>query len=258
MFFLDAHCHFYDCYSLENFLHAAFNNTMQASATAPLGGAGIILTERNDCNFYSRLLSDDTLHTDITALGYQQDKNILSHTDYPVPLVFYPGRQVSTIEKIEVLALFYEQTLPENMSLETLVSHIHTSGAVPVVNWAPGKWLGKRGRIVREFVTKHPDKIALGITSLLPEGLPYPALIEDTATLNIPLIAGSDPLPFSGQESLACSYGMLFQSLTDQPSETDISSALLGNNVTIAGKRSSITNTCIRVLRNELTRRGIW
>jgi hypothetical protein len=257
MFYLDAHCHFYECFSLEIFLQDAFKNAANSTSSVSFTSFGIILTERNDCNFYERLFSDQSLSNDITVLGYKHDKNLVFDKSNSLSLIFYPGRQVSTNEKIEVLALFCRDPLPENMSLEDLTQHISKSGAIPVINWAPGKWTGKRGRVVQEFVTKNPEKITLGITSLLPEHLPYPSIVRKAFTTDIPLIAGSDPLPFSGQESLACSYGMLFPSLSDQPSDHEIKEAIMNKTGTITGQRSSIPGSFIRLFKNELARRNL-
>ncbi len=264
MFFLDAHSHFYECFSLETFLSSIYRNIEKLPEQSSLDGAGIILTERNDCNFYRRLIEDTKLHKKLSSLGYIQNANTIEKRDHALPchalpLNFYPGRQVSSSEKIEVLALFYKNLLPENIPLNELINHIRESGAIPVINWAPGKWLGKRGDLIRKFLNENSNGnsagITLGITSLLPKYFPYPSIIRESSARNIPLVAGSDPLPFKNQELLPASYGMLFDSLPDKASDEEIKTEILNKKYRITGQRSSLPASILRVFSNEIIRR---
>src|SRR5690554_6254979 len=110
MFFIDAHTHFYPCYSIGNFFNSLFNNLekISNSCSTKMTSAGIILAERNDCNFYHQLLYDPHLKSTLSNLGFVLNEDTvyrIGNTNFPVKI--YPGRQVSSIERVEVLALFH-------------------------------------------------------------------------------------------------------------------------------------------------------
>lgn len=255
MFFLDAHTHFYPEFSAEVFINSAFNNAHSLFSKKKLSAAGMIFTERNDCDFYSRITEDDSLKRELSSKGIRVEHNVIHHSSYNFPLVCFPGRQISTKEKIEVLALFHSKKLPENLSLNELITYIKNENSIPVINWAPGKWSGSRGKIVEQYINDHSQKITLGITTLLPELIPYPSLLKKGMALHIPIIAGSDPLPFRGQDKLPLSYGMLFNSISEIPSEQEIAKSIKTNEHTLFGKRSSISSVICRVFINEFHRK---
>lgn len=266
MFFLDAHVHFYDFYSLKDFLSATYSNfenikkihkNNESSLDSKINSIGIILTERNDCNFYSKLINDKSLESELKNLGFSKNKNILTPNSELPELVFFPGRQCSSSERIEVLALFYEDKLPEYLSFNMLINHIEESGAIPVINWAPGKWLGRRGKIISEFLEENYQsekylKALLGITTLLPKELCFPKIIRKFN--KTPIIAGSDPLPLVNEEKLVGSFGMLFEEISTIPSSEYLKSLIYENNAKIIGNRSNLLGTFHRVLKNQINK----
>jgi hypothetical protein len=259
MFFLDAHCHIYPCFSVENFFHSFFENvqSIQQNTSNTITQSGIILTETNACNFYKALHHDASVIERLKQNGYEKinDCYISTHDTSAPTLKIYPGRQISSIERIEVLALLREEPLPENMPLETLLEEIRSKNGLPVINWAPGKWSGKRGGLIQAYLKDNPQNILLGLTSLLPEGFPYPQIIIKGIQSNIPIIHGSDPLPFKGQESLAGSYGMLMPSFKEIPSHVDLIEILKKTEHTPTGNRNSFLKSFYRLLRHEIQRR---
>lgn len=259
MFFLDAHCHIYPCFSIETFFDSFFKNIreIEHQTSSIITHSGIILTETNTCNFHTALHHDSSMLEKLRKHGYERinDCFISSQDPSAPPLKIYPGRQVSSIERIEVLALFREEPLPEDLSLETLLKEIRSQNGLPVINWAPGKWSGKRRKLVESYLKHHSKEALLGLSSLLPEGFSYPKIILDGMQADIPIIYGSDPLPFKGQESLAGSYGMLFPLLQDVPPPADFARILEKPPHSSSGKRSSILNTLYRLLGNEIQRR---
>jgi len=62
------------------------------------------------------------------------------------------GKQVATQERLEVLGLAVGESIPDGRPLRETIDRIVTCGGFPVLAWAPGKWWGQRGRIVRDFV----------------------------------------------------------------------------------------------------------
>ncbi|HMO19278.1 MAG TPA: hypothetical protein PKA63_14525 [Oligoflexia bacterium] len=261
MFFLDAHAHFYPDYSYSLYFDSLFKNIEKLKEHTKdeedvLQAAGIILTERNDCSFYRTMLDSNSFPTELKGKYYMKGDVIYSLTNPTLtPVRFYPGRQVSTIERIEVLALLREEPLPENIKLETLISLISESGGIPVINWAPGKWMGERGRIVKETLLNNQQNLLLGITTLLPLNFPFPPLLFLGKKLGINCIGGSDPLPFSGEEKLVGTFGMAFPALDTAPELHALKHLLLRSPYSFIGRRNNFAEVLYRLIRNEFVRR---
>lgn len=258
MIFIDTHVHYYPEYNFKDFFFAMHKNLKSIihNDKINISGAGIILTERNDCNFFTDLLKKNVYAEACEQCGiYIKDTTIhlTNYSDNVPPITLYPARQVSTSEKIEVLALFQEEPLPEGLSLNKLIEHIHLHNAIPVLNWAPGKWLGKRGFLIREFLDKNKDPLLFGITSLLSRGFPYPRIIQQYSS--IPVLAGSDPLPFSGQEKYPCSFGVVIPEIKSPPDQRELKEILLNDLFEIHGSRDYPMSTAIRLLKNEFSRK---
>jgi len=117
------------------------------------------------------------------------------------------GRQVATAERLEVLALGQRPSCPDGLSLQNTL-HLLRKGpaAAMVLPWAFGKWVGRRGRKIQQVLhTETPDTLLLGDSSLRPLGLPD-RLLTIGRTRGYRIVAGTDPLPPSGEESMAGSF----------------------------------------------------
>jgi hypothetical protein len=76
------------------------------------------------------------------------------------------------------------------------------------INWAPGKWWGSRGKIVSQVLSQPPDKhLFIGDTAMRPSLWPLPDLMRNAMQNGWRVVAGSDPLPFSGEETSFGRYG---------------------------------------------------
>ncbi len=250
----DPHVHYYKSYSTEKFFSSAYRNFERHNSIST--GFALCLTEKNDCDFFIELRSKSKI------LDFQIVKNpssLLLKSQGKLPLYIIPGRQVNSSEGIEVLALFRSDKIEEKMPLIELVSEILNSGGIPVINWAPGKWLGKRGIIIDNFIQNHNGHLALGYTSLLPKNFPLPKIILKHKE-NLPIFWGSDPLPFKNQESLIAQCGLEIDVSIDpnDKNELDISqfkTSLLKSNFSYFGHGSNILDVSRRLISNEIVRR---
>ncbi len=250
----DPHVHFYKVFSIEKFLTSAYQNFERYETDAD--GYALCLTEKNDCNFFNFLRNESK----INGFKVTQNTNSIALTrDDKLPLIVFPGRQINSREGIEVLALFRNEPLAEKMPLGELIAGINSKCEIPVINWAPGKWMGRRGLIIEEFLQNYNLPIALGYTSLLPKYFPLPELISKY-NKKIPVFLGSDPFPFKNQETLIgrCSLKVNVPVLLDCELELDkpeFVKLLLNFDFKIFGERSNFGEVAIRLLRNEIDRR---
>ena len=116
----------------------------------------------------------------------------------------FPGSQVVTRERLEVLALMTCERPGDGAPLDATVARIREAEGVPVIPWSIGKWWGRRGRVLRAFLASPGEgPLLLGDSLMRPAGWPAPAPFRLG-----PVIAGTDPLPLPGEEGLAGSYGI--------------------------------------------------
>jgi hypothetical protein len=165
------------------------------------------------------------------------------------------GRQLVTEERLEVLALATTTELPEHLGLDACIAAVTDAGAVPVLSWAPGKWSFQRGEVVAGVVeSAEPGQLLVGDTSLRARAT-EPRRMSRARQLGLKVVAGSDPLPISGEESILGSYGVAWrgQVETDRPVDS-LRRMLLdpGAHVTVVGKRSSWPGAISRLSRHTL------
>lgn len=131
-----------------------------------------------------------------------------------------PGRQIVSAEGLEVLALNCRLTVPDREhSVASLLDIISSGGGIPVLPWSFGKWLGRRGRVVEELFSRCPDLLLADNGNRWPER-PLPKLLRRGEEQGIPVLAGSDSLPYRGQEARVGSCGIVAEDAwPDLPAE---------------------------------------
>ena len=127
-----------------------------------------------------------------------------------VKIYLVAGRQVVTEEKLEVLALFATRRINKGMSLPATVEAIRQADALPVLPWGAGKWLGKRGETLRDYLSAHEKKrLFLGDNGGRPRFWSTPDLFDFAAKKGILVLPGSDPLPLPGEAARVGSFGFV-------------------------------------------------
>ncbi len=196
MLIADTHVHIYPCYDLNGALENAQNNLSRSGKAAGFDRfeKGIFLAERSDCDCW-RILKEK---------GEWSEGGVKIRSDVTGDHVWiFPGRQIVTAEKVEILSLLCEERIADGESTDSTVRRVVDAGGLPVFCWAPGKWFGERGKIVRRIL-EGPlrDRIFAGDTALRCRPVPEP----DVFKAGRPVLAGSDPLPFAGEERMIGTY----------------------------------------------------
>ncbi|MBA4386910.1 MAG: hypothetical protein C0404_02950 [Verrucomicrobia bacterium] len=218
----DTHVHLYKCYDLNLAFSELFRNLDRRAAEAgsvvqSRAVKAAFLAERQDCDFFENLengrLDGQLGEFKVDRIAGHGCMRITAKDDQ---LFLFAGRQSSTLERIEVLGLAMSGTVPDGLTAFDTIRRIKDLGGVPVVAWAFGKWLFGRGKVVRRLVDAFKaGEILLGDSSMRPAIWPEPGLMKLARRKGIAVVAGSDPLPFAGEEQMMASCATIFDANLD-------------------------------------------
>ncbi len=223
---IDAHVHFYSLYRTDQALsHLAVNlGNLDAAAVRVA-----LLAERYDCDFFKALKSGNvqTGQCRVKTSAGGLSVSVMSGEQETVRI--FPGRQVVSGEKLEILALLVEKPDMDGLPAKDIIHATLDAGGVPAVGWAPGKWMFERGRKVTQLVEFFDaGNLVVGDSTLRPYGYPEPGPMKLARKKGMGIIAGSDPLPFKGEETVMGTYGTLIEAdEVDSLDDIDLRDCLL-------------------------------
>jgi hypothetical protein len=219
MLLVDAHVHLHDCFDLESLLDSAYANFGAAADRLGCGDefAGVLLlAETVKQNFFHQLFvhaGDKDPHRNRRAGKWDfrrtgETGSLISEDADGRRLVLIAGRQLITEEGLEVLALATTNEFNDGVSTTELICNLGANGAVAVVPWGFGKWLGRRGKIIDRLLNKSSNySFFLGDNSNRPFFLPSPSQFRLARSKGIHNLQGSDPLPFATEFNRAGIFG---------------------------------------------------
>ncbi len=116
-------------------------------------------------------------------------------------LLILAGSQVVTSERLEVLALGSRTRFNDGLPLDETIEAAQDAGALVVLPWAVGKWLGDRGQLVQNALTVARERrILAGDNAGRPVFWAEPDVFETVRSRGLPVLPGTDPLPIPGEE----------------------------------------------------------
>jgi hypothetical protein len=183
--FVDAHVHIHDCFDVDRFLDAAAANFRGHAAGMDASGRRFVLclTETRIADKF-RMLAERAV-SEPPELG-----------------------RIVTAEKLEVLALGSLDVWEDGMPARAVIESVIEAGAIPVLPWGFGKWLGRRRRAIESLIEKFDDgSVYLGDNGGRSAILPTPPEFALAGERGIRILPGSDPLPFDSEYNRAGSYG---------------------------------------------------
>ena len=223
---VDSHVHLHTCYALSNFMDSVFSHSNKVARIKRCENNYIsllLLTEGRGERGFETLLHYTSVNRLIegqkgTYRFFPTKENYslsVFRKDSP-PHFFVAGRQIRTLENLEVLALASDVDIPDGLPLEVVVHSIAKTGAIPVIPWGFGKWTGKRGKILTEYLESRAEReIFLGdISGRLPF-FPQPKQFVLGKEIGIRILPGSDPLPFPSEVSRPGSFGFTMRCSID-------------------------------------------
>ncbi len=198
-FVIDAHVHLYPGFSLDKVVYRAWCN-FSSLHTNPTSVKFLLLTERSDCTAFAQIKKQKSI-AGFTVQDIAPEA-IRLHDSKQRVLYIMAGRQIVTAESLEVCCLVSTFNLPDRQfsTVET-IRRVNQAGGVAALNWAPGKWLFKRGKLVARLLDEFtPEQLLIGDTSMRPDFWTTPRLMKQAMRKSFRIVAGSDPLPFKGEE----------------------------------------------------------
>jgi hypothetical protein len=263
MLIIDAHVHIHAQFRLDRFFGSAHRNLSKAAAsfqTAKDFTGVLMLTESRDADWFRVLASMEE--------GGRSDPRVaagpwrISRTGDGVSLRVHDGerqaffviagRQVVTAEKLEVLALFVGERIEDGRPVREVIGRVEALGGLPVLPWGFGKWSGRRGTVLDRLLAEDGrPMLCLGDNGGRPDFLPEPRQFRFAREAGIPVLPGSDPLPFATEEVRAGSFGCGIAAgvALGEPSG-DLKKLLTAPGMVL--KRYGRLETPLRFLRNQV------
>ncbi|ARA94398.1 hypothetical protein AWN76_015395 [Rhodothermaceae bacterium RA] len=236
MILIDGHVHLRRCFDPQAFLTAAAVNMEQAARRLGIAEAVdrvLCLTDMPDEAGFERLRDlKPTGAGDWQSRPAEDGRSLWLTASGRHPLLVVAGRQVVTAERLEVLALGTPCPIEEGQPIADTIREVHRQEALPVLPWGFGKWIGRRGRVVKELLSDAAaPSFWLGDTANRLHHAPQPALLRRAAREKRPILPGSDPLAWPSEVTSVGRYGAsypgrlhpeqpaieLIQRLRDQP-----------------------------------------
>lgn len=219
MILLDSHVHIYPCYPMGLFWKKALANFKSAAARFPnetrFTGC-LLLAESVRFNSYAAF-REYALGKGPAPEGFPRDWKVFPLADrqtlYLSPpgetgIYLMAGRQIVSQEGLEVLALCTDVRADDGLPVKALIDRLSASDILTVLPWSPGKWLGARGKYLREIIREKADSgLFLGDIRQRPVCWPRPAEFELASRANVKILCGTDPLPLGFQAGDAGSFG---------------------------------------------------
>lgn len=220
MLIIDGHVHIHDCFDISRFFGSAFFNFLQAARNAGCGLPHVpvlLLTEGRGQRVFHRIQEETKNGSnrvgDKQTGGYrvfatEEGESLRVQRMDGANMYLVSGRQIVTAERLEVLALSTVSEIPDGLQLEETVEAVREGGALPVIPWGFGKWIGRRGRILKRFMENASrSDFFLGDNGGRPAFLPTPAHFSIGKGMGFRILPGSDPLPFPSETGRAGSFG---------------------------------------------------
>ena len=222
MFLVDAHVHFHRGFSVEGFFDSALKNIDGIVKQLGLGDATVgmlLFTEASGDRCFEgfRNLARGTCAAEWGFHRTEEKLSLIACKGGVERLILVSGRQIRTDSGLEVLAIGTEDQFREKMSLERTLAAVLERGAIPVVPWGFGKWLGgRKASVVKVLKTTGGGKIFLGDNGGRPLLISRPDLFKMAASSGVLDLPGTDPLPFKSHERRAGSYGFVLEGELDR------------------------------------------
>ena len=217
---VDGHVHLHGCFEPTAFLAAAHANfERRARLLGSTEWSGVLLfTESASADWFGRLADGET---DVQSKGWriqplEEACSLLAEGPRGETLTLIAGRQIVAAERLEVLALGMRDKVADGGQLREVMRFVKRAGAICVLPWGNGKWLGSRGKVVRRLIdgAEHGE-FFLGDNSGRLRWGPRPKEFDIGIQHGLYLLPGSDPLPFPSEFNKVGSYGFSLPALPD-------------------------------------------
>ena len=217
---IDTHVHLYPRYDLTRTLRAAVKQMNGSAPTSDIQRC-LMLTETARDDRFQALRSGEPVAG--WSVESADDASLLMTSSNGVALWVFAGGQTNTAERIEVLTLGTTHRVADGQPLDATIQQAIDTGAVVVMPFGIGKWVGKRGKLVASAFERYHDRgVRVGDNAGRPRGTGTPALFKRSQHLGHAVLPGSDPLNTALGETAAGRYAIVLDTAFDplQPVES--------------------------------------
>src|SRR5690606_12159112 len=207
---IDAHVHVHAAADAPGVLQAAAENFARAARQLQqTRWTGVLLlAEMKQAAWFESVAGAGGTQAGTWSLQPDADDElVLRARNGERELLLIAGRQVVTREGIEVLMLATRDRCPDGLALEETVQRSERNHAFSVLPWGAGKWLGRRGDLVRAALERQDPPVWAGDSAARPALWPADAEFAPALARGRPLVSGTDPLPLAGEAQRAGSFG---------------------------------------------------
>ena len=221
---IDAHVHIHDCFDRSRFFGSAFSNCEQVAWNVGHTRSHIpvlLLAEGRRQHAFKRIQEEtkngnngiaDRETGSFQVIATEEVESLRIQKMDGTCLFLISGRQIVTAERLEVLALSTVSEIQDGLALEETIAAVEKEGALPVIPWGFGKWLGKRRRALVEYLASRRDGVFyLGDNGGRPNFLRVPDFQREAPGLSLKLLPGSDPLPLPSELQKVGRFGFTLQ-----------------------------------------------
>jgi len=215
----DAHVHIYNGFNLETLLSGALENFKKVVSRQGLRSPWspfLFLAETKDENWFSILSNSAAGNKPFSPKGIgkwsfqntREDRSLYGHLNEEEGFFLIAGRQIKAEGNLEVLALGNIEPFEEGRPVKELIQTIGKRGAIPVIPWGAGKWLGARGETIKNLLqSQQVPLFFLGDTRNRPAFWPKSSIFRQAERKGLKILPGSDPLPLLSHNKVPGSYG---------------------------------------------------
>jgi hypothetical protein len=211
---VDGHVHIHEAFDFAQMLDHASDNRAAAAlrqGLSPMASGVLMLTESQGAYGFRRVAEEPGQRFGrwrVRKTG--EPMSLRLETEDAAPLVLIAGRQIVTAERLEVLALGTLATFVDGLPLSSVIDRVQDAGALAVVPWGFGKWMGGRGRIVRDLLNSpRASQLFVGDNGGRLHAAPEPRLFAVARQQGVPILPGTDPFPFPAQVRRPLGFGFV-------------------------------------------------
>jgi len=255
--FIDGHVHLYDNFDPDSFISSItdnFNRYAKSKDHIYSDAAKMIfLTESKDNDFFGRI-EDNSLpikNLDIHSEKTGEKGSLLLKQNGNDLFYIIKGRQIVTKENLEILSIGPSSAkIEDGLPAFEVLELIKEQNDIAILAWGVGKWLFKRGEIVKNILETFDYPLLLvGDNSARPSVWLKPFIYRKADKSGIPIVNGSDPLPLEGESQRAGSYFFMVKGKFDSDKPMRSVKEILSsdsNRLKFFGERDSLLTFCKR------------
>ena len=220
--YVDSHVHFHDGFRLATFLESAADNFGNCAEDVTTDCGALLLTQIPGGDPFERI-QQQISSLKFWSMDRPDESSLVFRRDEAIPLTLIAGRQIVTLERLEVLSIGSPAEIESGRTLAETVAMIQQADGVPVIPWGFGKWWFARGRLLSHFVASltadEASRVFVADSGCRPALLDSP-IFSVAGGNGIRTLCGSDPLTVETHVGRAGSFGNVLQGKLDLRSPT--------------------------------------